>query len=108
MEREMVNKHMMWKKPILIHGYRLQPTCSACPEQYDMYAGDEMVAYFRLRHGSFRVTVPDVGGDEVYSARPCGDGAFVEHERARYLTEAVLAVQAYYINRKWETDEDWE
>ena len=92
----------MWKKPILIHGYRLQQTCSACPEQYDVYAGEEQVAYFRLRHGHFYAAVPDHGGDTVYEASPDGDGIFADYERVRHLTEAILAVQKYYINRKWD------
>lgn len=96
----------MWKKPLLIHGYRLELTCGACPEQYDVYAGDQMVAYFRLRHGHFRVHCPDYGGEIVYEASPKGDGLFARDERVKYLTEAVLAVQEYYINRKWEDAED--
>lgn len=104
----MANKHMMWKKPVMIHGYRLQQTCRACPEQYDVYIGDDQVAYFRLRHGTFRAVVPDYGGETVYEANPNGDGAFTDKERQRYLTEAILAVQAYYLNRSWENYEDWE
>lgn len=97
----------MWKKPVMIHGYRLERTCFACPEQYDVYAGDEQVAYFRLRHGGFKATVPDVGGDVVYQADPKGDGIFEDEERVKYLTEAILAVQEYYINRRWDTDSQW-
>lgn len=103
MDLKMSNE--LWKKPVLIHGYRLEMTCGACPEQYDLYAGDEIVAYFRLRHGHFRVHVPDYGGACVYEADPKGDGIFNQSERVKYLTEAVLAVQEYYINRRWEEDE---
>jgi hypothetical protein len=97
----------MWEKPIMIHGYRLQRTCHACPEQYDVFAGEHMVAYLRLRHGEFRVDVPDCGGDTIYTAEPYGDGIFTEEERVGYLTQAILAVQEYYINRKWDTDDIW-
>ena len=96
----------LWEKPIMIHGYRLQQTCSGCPEQYDVFAGEEQVAYFRLRHGSFYAAVPDHGGDVVYEANPYGDGSFMESERVGYLTEAILAVQHYYINRLWDKDYD--
>jgi len=71
----------MWKKPVLIHGYLLERTCFACPEQYDVYAGEEQVAYFRLRHGSFYAAVPDHGGEIVYQADPDGDGIFEDNER---------------------------
>jgi hypothetical protein len=63
------------------------------------------VAYFRLRHGGFRVNVPDVGGEVVYTANPKGDGMFYDDERVHYLTQAVLAVQEYYINRRWNTED---
>lgn len=97
----------MWKKPVLIHGYRLERTCFACPEQYDVYAGDEIVAYLRLRHGSFRADVPDCGGDTVYTANPEGDGIFEDDERQKFLTEAILAVQKYYLDRAWDTDREF-
>jgi len=84
--------------PILIHGYQLVLTCPACPEQYDVYVGYDLVAYFRLRHGVFRAHVPDYDGKIVYEANPVGDGVFLSDERVKYLTEAILAVQAHYIN----------
>jgi hypothetical protein len=49
-------------------GHRLQMTCGACPEQYDLLDEDgNMVAYFRLRWGHFYVSVPDAGGEVAYS-----------------------------------------
>ena len=105
---ETAEKPKMWQLGIMIHGYRLHRTCSACPEQYDVFDDlGQQVAYFRLRHGGFRVSVPDVGGEVVYSANPEGDGIFMDSERVRYLTEAVLAVQEYYINRRWQKEEDF-
>jgi hypothetical protein len=93
----------MHKHKVLIHGYYLERTCFACPEQYDVYDNkDQQVAYLRLRHGGFTATVPDVGGELVYQACPKGDGIFEDNERVKYLTEAILAVQEYYINRKWD------
>lgn len=99
---DVVEKPKIWQLGIMIHGYRIQRTCAACPEQYDVYddAGQQ-VAYFRLRHGAFTVNAPDVGDELIYSAKPEGDGIFMDHERVRYLTEAILAVQEYYINRRW-------
>jgi hypothetical protein len=92
---------------ILIHGYKLVQTCSACPEQYDVFAEDKQVGYLRLRHGGFRASVPDYDGETVYSADPEGDGAFMPYERVRYLTEAVLAIQAHYIKEANEYDEGY-
>jgi hypothetical protein len=101
-------KPKMWELGVMIHGYRLKQTCSACPEQYDVFDDlGQQVAYFRLRHGGFRVDVPDCGGETIYTANPEGDGIFTREERVRYLTEAVLAVQEYYINRRWDKEDPW-
>ena len=98
----------MYKLGVMIHGYRLMRTCFACPEQYDVFDDlGQQVAYFRLRHGGFTVDVPDVGGEQVYHATPKGDGIFYDDERVKYLTEAILAVQEYYINRRWHKPEDY-
>jgi len=86
----------------MIHGYRLDRTGIACPEQYDVYDGlGQLVAYFKLRNGTFRVDVPDAGGETIYTANPEGDGIFLDSERVKYLTEAILAVQEFYINGRW-------
>jgi hypothetical protein len=98
----------MYKMQPMIHGYRLKQTCGACPEQYDVFDSEgNQVAYFRLRHGSFYAAVPDHGGDIVYEANPYGDGIFSREERVGYLTNAVLAVQEYYLNRRWDKEDPW-
>lgn len=73
-------------------GIRLEMTCQACPEQYDAFVEDELVAYLRLRHGTFTVEMPDAGGTLVYSARTNGDGAFDESEREHHLRMAKEAI----------------
>ena len=35
--------------------YKFKKTCSACPEQYDVYEDDKKVAYIRYRWGHLRV-----------------------------------------------------
>ena len=65
-------------RPVVV---RLVRTCSACPEQYDAFIGEEKVGYLRLRHGHFRVECPDVWGEMVYEASPSGDGIFDDDER---------------------------
>lgn len=68
---------------------RLDQTCGACPEQYDAYdPAGKQVGYLRLRHGWFTVDMPDVGGVQVYSAQPDGDGMFTDEERDGYLRAA--------------------
>lgn len=78
-----------------INGYRLECTCPACPEQYEVFdAAGQQVGYLRLRHGWFRADFPDHGGETVYEAYPEGDGIFADHERAGYLSAAVAALAA--------------
>ena len=78
---------------------RLVRTCTACPEQYDAYIGDDLVGYLRLRHGSFTVRCPDSNGELVYEAAPDGDGCFDVEERDRYLRFAVAAILSYVETR---------
>lgn len=69
-------------------------TCDACPEQYAAFdENGEQVGYLRLRHGTFRVDVPDTGGKTVYSAAPQGDGMFEDDERAYFLGKAIESIK---------------
>lgn len=87
-----------WPESQTIDGLELRCTCCSHPEQYDVYDGEQQVAYFRLRHGYFYADVPDCGGETVYCAEPNGDGLFDADERQHYLTEAVQAV------RQWQSE----
>jgi hypothetical protein len=83
--------------PRTIDGIRLIPTCGACPEQYDAVDAStgKLLGYLRLRHGKFRVHVPDVSGLVVYEASPKGQGCFDDEERVEYLTQAVQAIKSF-------------
>lgn len=83
-----------------INGYKLVQTCSACPEQYDVFKDDKQVAYLRLRHGWFYAKVPDVSGKIIYTAKPMGDGIFEDDERIKYLTEAIEAILRLKLTTK--------
>lgn len=86
-----------------IHDISFVCTCGACPEQYDALDKDgNCIAYLRLRHGSFTVECPDVGGECVYCAEPHGDGIFEDNEREIYLDAAKQAIVQYYnrINKE--------
>ena len=77
-----------------INGYDLKCTCSACPEQYDVF--DEhgaRVGYLRLRHGVFRADYPYCGGETVYTSYPLGDGCFEADERDEELRRAVVLLR---------------
>ena len=92
---------------LYINGFKLVLTCYACPEQYDVYSpSDKQVAYFRLRHGNFSVTCPDVRGEEVYRAQPKGDGIFESTERMKYLREAVQAVEDFQVSELFKQESD--
>ncbi len=71
-------------------------TCSACPEQYDVFDKQEQrqVGYLRLRHGYFRADYPDCGGNTVYSADTIGDGAFAGRaEYTEHVSAALIALR---------------
>jgi hypothetical protein len=80
--------------------FELVLTCSACPEQYDVFLAGEQVGYLRLRHGFFTVEYPDCGGEIIYEAQPNGDGLFDSDERAFYLDEAMTALKTHINSRK--------
>ena len=85
---------MKYKQTIM--GYDVVNTGSACPEQYDVYKDAKQVGYLRLRHGYFRVDVPECGGETVYESNPDGDGQFTDEERGYHLISAIAAIDAYY------------
>lgn len=51
-------------------------------------------AHVQLRHGYFTVYYPDVNGEEIYEARPKGDGIFENDERDFFLEKARDAIMA--------------
>lgn len=75
-----------------IKDYELVQTCSACPEQYDVFKDGKIVGYLRLRHGSFRADVPDCGGKTVYTSNTKGDGCFEPEEKELELNNAIEAI----------------
>lgn len=78
-------------------------TCGAYPEQYDVFDENKnQVAYYRLRHGYFRVEVPYSGGETIYEAYPKGYGLFQENEKDFFLEEAENAVFKYYGTKEKE------
>jgi hypothetical protein len=91
-------------RDIVINNYRLICTCSACPEQYDVFDNTTggLMGYLRLRHGGFRADCPDVGGEIVYSSNPKGDGIFDEDERLPELIKAVVAIKNWWDKLKEE------
>lgn len=80
------------KKLYTKNGLELKITCGACPEQYEVFKDGKQVAYYRLRHGEFRVDYPECGGETIYEAEPFGDGMFETNERLIYLTRAMRKV----------------
>lgn len=62
-------------------------TCIACPEQYDVLSGSDVVGYVRLRHGYFRCNRVEGGSiqrdkDVLAMDLPDedGDGEFADQE----------------------------
>lgn len=91
-----------WPEDVEIDGLKLVCTCGACPEQYDVFDGEQQVGYLRLRHGWFRADCPDVGGKTVHEAYPRGDGIFNDDEREAHLVEAVKKIREWMNRNKGE------
>jgi hypothetical protein len=72
---------------------KLVQTCEACPEQYDAFVGERIVGYLRLRHGTFRVWYPDMGGEIIYEVETKGDGLFEPEERDYHLGKALELIR---------------
>lgn len=70
-------------------------TSLACPEQYDVFnEKGKQIAYFRLRHGWFRVDTPQCGDKTIYEGYPKGDGMFATvWERNRFFKRAFKAME---------------
>ena len=84
---------------LIVNGCTLVMTCSACPEQYDVFFEDFQIGYLRLRHGSFTASYPDYMGNCVYYGYPKGDGCFDDEERMFFLKEAVDSLISFH-NKK--------
>ncbi len=81
--------------------YKLICTSEECPEQYDVYKGSDIVAYFRIRWGHFTAQCPYVMGELVFSEDTDGLGYFSDTERVPMLKEAIKNVDAYYRLKKY-------
>ena len=74
----------------------LEQTCSCCPEQYDVFDGNnQTVGFIHLRHGLFSVYYPGYEGIPIFSAI-IGDGyqgSFAsDFERTMFLNAAKLRI----------------
>lgn len=86
---------------LTISGYDLYCTCGACPEQYEVYLGDEHVGYLRLRHGGFSAEYLDCGDRMVYYTQECqGDGQFDPEERDYFLATAIKHIDEHHRKTK--------
>jgi len=86
-------------------GLEFRMTCSACPEQYEVYGPvGHQVAYVRLRHGELRVDIPVCGGETVLSTQifDC-DGHFnSQNERVVWLTHCAKIINLKYDEIDWD------
>lgn len=82
----------MYQGDISILGLKLDQTCGACPEQYDVYLGEKVVGYLRLRHGYFTARAYQPVERVVYETETTGDGMFDYSEREYHLKKALKAI----------------
>jgi len=78
-----------------IKGLFFHDTCSACPEQYDVYKDGQLVGYVRLRWGGLSCEYPYIFGERIYEyAFDDGyKGCFDDHdERMLHLNAIADAI----------------
>ena len=102
------NSKEVWKTPEcrVINGYEFVLTCSACPEQYDVYKNGEYVAYVRLRYGMLTVT-PTKNGEIDWDAENIYEkqwhdrwlGNFPEKERKPLMYNIAKTIDERLKNR---------
>jgi len=80
------------------NGLVLKMTCSAFPEQYEVFKDGNQVAYMRLRHGEFRVNYKDHFGEEIYCLDTEGDGMFDTSERLVCLFRSMKLIINQHTN----------
>ena len=80
----------------------LEKTCSACPEQYDVYLDNKQVGYLRLRHGYFTCNYPDCSGELIHVDCPKGDGEFCDDERDFHIKRALEKIKEKLIEITYE------
>lgn len=88
---------------MIIEGLDFKKTCDACPEQYDVFKGDKMVGYVRLRWGVLSCRYPDYEGDEIYSESfdDGWQGEFEDdNERNKYLIIIAKELNNYMENNE--------
>lgn len=79
-----------------MYKYLLKMTCYQMPEQYDVYLGDAVVGYMRLRHGYFYASMYECDGHIVYEADTVGTNMFEDNnERAYHIDRAILAIDEF-------------
>ena len=89
---------------ILCCGLKFEMTCPAFPEQYDVYKGDEYVAYVRLRWGELTVH-PVLNGEIEFTKEICSfdfddlNGMFKnETERKQHLILCATKIIEWLLN----------
>ena len=95
-----------------IKGLNFKCTCSACPEQYDVFDNSgNIVGYIRLRWGALTCEYPYVFGEEIYYAS-VGDGwsgCFKnENQRKHHLNNIADKILERVEKGDVEDDEDDE
>lgn len=77
-----------------ISGLEFERTCTACPEQYDVFLDDRQVGYVRLRYGKLTVDYPDCLKERIYSTNIGGEwtGEFQSDEQRLYYLGKIAGI----------------
>lgn len=88
---------------IVIKNLLFKETCSACPEQYDVFYNDRMVGYVRLRWGHLTAEYPACDGETIFEYTFENDdlkGCFDSNEERMIYLNMIANALIIVINKK--------
>lgn len=88
---------------IVIKNLLFKETCSACPEQYDVFYNDRMVGYVRLRWGNLTAEYPACDGETIFEYTFEKDdlkGCFDSNEERMLYLNMIANALIIVINKK--------
>jgi hypothetical protein len=74
-------------------GLAMQCTCTAAPEQYELFKDGAPAGYIRVRWSHFTVDFPEAAGECLHDGSADGFGCFTDSEREACLLMAIDLIE---------------
>jgi hypothetical protein len=73
-------------------GLTMECTCTAVPEQYELFKEGSPAGHIRVRWSRFTVDYPEAAEERLYDGVVDGFGAFSDREREECLSMAISLI----------------